>query len=248
MKISPLRRGLAEYLDDEQLHRLKKKLSVELKLLKFLSVYRVSDSNLMAFAREDDDYIYISNSANYYAKKHARTLYNEELIDVYLAKFNNDTGRGENLYVINENGLRLLGIDDDFEIGLNDIQKYLQKSQYSICRQEELLMQKYRVLNVFYNDFYFHIKYGDSEDIYNEYVFADEYKFIANFNKFMINHSNYNDTYTILIEDVVRTKELKAMIKEKINPIILNDRFRIIEKRNDRNQKTLRPGLEIMGG
>lgn len=249
LKIKPLRKGLTEYLDEEQLHVLKKKLDIELKILKFLGLFRVADTDCLSFARdESDQYIYTEQSARFYAKKHARTLFDEELIDIYLVKYDNSCGRGENIYVVNENGLRLLGINEDFDTTFNDIHHYLKKTQYTVYKKEELLHKGYKVLNIFFNRMYFHIKYSNREDIFNEYVFYDEYDLILKFKQFFNDHIKYNDTYTILIEDYSRSKELKAIINEEINPLVLEKKFKIIEQRNSRNQKTLRPNLQFLRG
>lgn len=248
LRISPLRKGLSEYLDDEQLHVLKKKLSVELKLLKFLSLFKVSDADCMAFARDDTgDYLFTESSARFYANKYGRLLYDEELVDIYLVKFDCDCGRGENIYCINENGLRLLGLKYDFEIGLNDIKKYLELTQYVVYRKEELLTQNLNVVGVYDNSFYYHIKYADRIDIYNEYVFYDEYKFTDSFNSFLEQHISYNDKYLVLISNSLRGKELKTNCTN-VSPIILEKLYKIVHLRNNRNQKTIRPKLLVLGG
>lgn len=249
MKITPLRGDLTEYLDEEQLHSLKKKLDVELKVLKFLGLFKVADTDCISFARDEkEEYIYTEQSARFYAKKHARTLFDEALIDIYLVKYNNSCGRGENIYVINENGLRLLGLDEEFDVGLSDIEKHLKKTQYAVYRKEQLIGEGYKIFNIFYNELHIHIKYSNKEDIFNEYVLHDEYKFSQIFNSFKESVNPYNDTYTVLIDEAIRGKELKAILNENINPIVLNKLFKIVEKRNSRNQKTLRPNLEILGG
>lgn len=249
MKITPLREGLAEYLDEEQLYNLKKKLAVEMKVLKFLSLFKVSDSDCIAFARDEKGkYIFTEQSARFYAKKYAKTLYEEELIDIYLIKYDSSCGRGENIYSINENGLRLLGIDEELDIGLTDLERHLNLCQYVTCRKEELIKEKYKIIDIYNNGFSFHLKFCNKQDIFNEYIFIDDNNFCLKLSKFLQNHNPYNDTYTVLINDWTRSKELRNIINTEIHGVVLNDCYKLTHLRNGRNQKTLRPKLEIIGG
>lgn len=249
MNITPLREGLAEYLDEEQIYNLKKTLNVEIKVLKFLSIFKVADADCLAFIRDEkENYIFTEQSARYYGKRYATTLYDEELIDTYLIKYDGKRGRGENIYSINENGLRLLGINEEVEFGLNDLQRQLNLTQYVICRKEQLLKEQYKIIDIYPLKTGFHIKFSNGEDIFNEYVFLDDNRFEEKFNKFTSTHKPYNDNYTVLINDWIRAKELKNTVDKNINAIVLCDLYKWIHLRNGRNQKTFRPKLEILGG
>ncbi len=245
LKITPLRRGLVQYLDDEQLHILKKKCEIE--VLRFIGTYHVLDANCLAFCRNKiQKYVFTEKSARYNAVKHSRLLYNESLLDIYTVKYDDEAGRGSNIYCINENGYRLLGIPEErrIEFNLINIEQYLYRSQYAIYRSEQLIQDGSFILDTLSDQDKIHIKYSSNEDIFNEYIFLDHLKIERTLQSFITNHIPYNDRYVVLINSELRRKELNRIIKlQNVEPLCLDNIYKLEERRNSRNSLNPRPKL-----
>lgn len=244
--MTPIRKDFCNYLEDDELYKLKTKLNVELKVLTMLGKYKVADADSIALLRENGEYLFTDLSARFYANKHARTLFDEELVDIYTVKKENSNGRGDNIYTINENGYRLLGLDCHPEIQMSDIPMLLEITHYVLFRCEQLLSNGYGITDTIdLEGKAMLIKYHDNDNMYNEYVIYDDYDIHTVINK-CNDYNNYNAIYTVLCKNVYRGKEIiQNNSQYKLRPVVTYEVFEVVYKRNTRNQKTPRPIIKF---